>query len=462
MGILIKDGTIVTARETYKADVYVNGETIETIGANITAKDGDEVVDASGKYIFPGGIDAHTHFELPFMGTLSADNFATGTKAAICGGTTTIIDFVIQDKEKPLNDALNLWHKKAADHAVADYGFHMAITEYTDAVAKEIPSIIKNGVPSFKCFMAYKNILQVDDGQIIAIMKAVGEHGGLVSVHAENGDMIASLTKELLDNNQTDPLNHYLAHPEIAESEAIERIIALAEFTGQPIFIVHLSSADGLEKIKAAVARGANVIAETCPQYLLLSSDLYELPNFEGAKYVMSPPIRPKGHQEKLWEGLEKGYIKTVATDHCPFNFKGQKDMGKDNFSMIPNGIPAIGDRFNLLYTYGVDQGRLSLNRFVDVVATSPAKVFNMYPKKGSIIVGGDADIVIFDPSLEKVISAQTQDHNVDYSAFEGFKLKGAPVSVLLRGKFALKDGKYVGEQGFGKFVHRTKSGQEV
>jgi dihydropyrimidinase len=461
MGILIKNGTVVTARDTFKSDVYVNGEKIETIGVNLVAKKDDEIIDAAGKYIFPGGIDAHTHFELPFMGTLSADDFATGTKAAICGGTTTIIDFVIPGKGRPLSHALDLWHKKAENHAVADYAFHMAITEYNDEVAKEIPSIIASGVPSFKCFMAYKDVLQVDDGQIIAILKNVGENGGLVSVHAENGDMIASLTKEFLSSDRTSPKYHYLAHPEIAESEAIERIIALAEFTGQPIFIVHLSSADGLEKIKAAFARGAKVFAETCPQYLLLSSDLYELPDFEGAKYVMSPPIRPKGHQEKLWDGLEKGYIKTVATDHCPFNFKGQKDMGKDNFAQIPNGIASIGDRFNLLYTYGVVEGRLSLNRFVDVVATAPAKIFNMYPQKGSIVVGGDADIVIFDPEIEKVISAETQDHNVDYSAFEGFKLKGAPVSVLLRGKFALKDGKYVGEQGYGKFMHRTKSGKQ-
>lgn len=459
MAVIIKNGTVVTASDTFTSDVRIEDEKIVTIGQNIQTLTTDTVVDATGKYLFPGGVDVHTHFELPFMGTVSADNFQTGTTAAVFGGTTTIIDFVIPEKGKPLACALNAWHLKAEGKAVADYGFHMAITEYNDAVAREIPSIIECGVSSFKCFMAYKGVLQIDDGELIGVLKNVGKHGGLVSVHAENGDIIATLTKRFLAEGKTDPEYHWRAHPAIAEEEAVARAISLAAFAGQPLYVVHLSSADGLQKIKEARAKGLNVFAETCPQYLLLPAELYLKPNFEGAKYVMSPPLRPADHLEKMWEGLAKGYIQTVATDHCPFNFKGQKDMGCCDFSKIPNGIAAVGDRFNLLYTYGVAKGRISLNRFVDVVATTPAKIFGMYPQKGSITVGGDADIVIFNPDTKSEISVKNQKHNVDYSAFEGFALKGLPESVLLRGKFAVREGKYVGEQGNGKFISRKKSG---
>ncbi|MFC1849510.1 dihydropyrimidinase [candidate division CSSED10-310 bacterium] len=461
MALIIKNGTIVTAKDTYQGDLLINGERIELIGLNIPTAENDTVIDATGKYVFPGGVDVHTHFELPFMGTVSADDFETGSRAAICGGTTTFIDFVIPEKGKPLQQGLQSWKQKAAK-AVADYGFHMAIVEYTAAVAEEIPAIIEQGITSFKCFMAYKNVFQVDDGQLLAVLKNAGQHGGLVSVHAENGDIIAMLTQQFLKENKVTPKYHWRAHPAIAEAEAVERAITLADFIGQPIYIVHLSSADGLEKVKAAVARGAHVIAETCPQYLLLHSDLYCQPGFEGAKYVMSPPIRPKDHLEKLWAGINKGYIQVVATDHCPFNFSGQKDMGEGDFSRIPNGIPAVGDRFNLLYTYGVVQKRISLNRFVDVVATAPAKIFGLYPKKGSIVVGGDADLVIFDPKATAKITAEHQNHNVDYSAFEGFALKGLPHTVLLRGKVAVREGIYVGEPGGGKFIPRTASGKEM
>jgi dihydropyrimidinase len=460
MSTLIKSGTIVTASDTFIADIRIEGEKITLIGKNLPQAAGDTVINASGKYIFPGGIDVHTHFELPFMGTVSADNFSTGTTAAINGGTTTIIDFVIPTKGKPLKEALQAWHGKAEGKAVTDYGFHMCINEYTDAVEREIPSIIGQGVSSFKCFMAYKGVLQIDDGQIVNVLKTVGQNGGMVSVHAENGDMIASLMKDFLATGKTEPEYHWRAHPSIAEEEAVARIISLAEFAGQSIYIVHLSGKDGLEKVKAARAKGLPVFAETCPQYLLLPAELYLKPNFEGAKYVMSPPLRPADHLEKMWEGLAKGYIQTVATDHCPFNFKGQKEMGKDDFSKIPNGIPAIGDRFNLLYTYGVTKGRISLNRFVEVVATNPAKIFGMYPQKGSITVGGDADVVIFDPKSKTKITAATQKHNVDYSAFEGFELEGQPTDVLLRGKFAVRNGTYVGEQGLGKFISRKVSGK--
>jgi dihydropyrimidinase len=461
MAIIIKGGTVVTAADVGAADIRIEGETITAIGRDLPAAKGDQVVSAQGKYVFPGGVDVHTHFELPFMGTVSADDFKTGTRAALCGGTTTVVDFIIPAKGKPLAEAVKAWQAKAKK-AVADFGFHMALPEFNEAVAKEIPAIIRKGVTSFECFMAYKGALQIDDGQLIGVFDAVGKNGGLVMVHAENGDMIDVLTKQFTAEGKLTPEYHWRSHPALAEEEAVHRIIELSRFTDQPIYIVHLSSADGLEKVKKAVAKGYKVFAETCPQYLLLPADLYLKPNFEGAKWVMSPPLRPADHLEKMWEGLSRGYIQTVATDHCSFNFKGQKDMGRDTFAKIPNGIPSIGDRFNLLYTYGVGQGRLSLTRFVDVVATAPAKLFGMYPKKGSLVVGGDADLVIFDPEAKGAVSAKTSQHNVDYSAYEGMKLKGLPVSVLLRGKFAVRDGKYVGEQGAGQFIARGPSGKMV
>ena len=461
MSMLIKGGTVVTAGDVCAADLRVDGEKIVEIGRDLPAGQGDTVVPARGRYLFPGGVDVHTHFELPFMGTVSADDFKTGPIAALCGGTTTYIDFCMQSKGRPLADSLAAWHEKAKKSA-ADFSFHMGIVDYTPAVAQEIPAVIKQGVSSFKFFMAYKGALQIDDGQIIGIMDTVGRHGGLPMVHAENGDMIDALSKRFIAEGKQTPDYHWLAHPAIAEEEAVYRIIELARFVGQPIYIVHLSSADGLARVQDAIRRGYPVIAETCPQYLLLSSDLYYKPDFEGAKWVMSPPLRPADHLDKMWDGLGRGFIKTVATDHCSFNFKGQKEMGRGSFAKIPNGIPSVGDRFNLLYTYGVGKGRLSLTRFVDVVATAPAKLFGMYPQKGSLVVGGDADIVIFDPEAEGVVSVKTSKHNVDYSAYEGMKLKGRPESVLLRGKFAVRDGKYVGEQGPGRFVTRGPSGKMV
>ncbi len=458
MALVIKGGTIVSAEHTFKGDVLVEGEKIAAVGRDIKCGKGDEAVNAEGKYVFPGGIDAHTHFELPFMGTVSSDNFATGTRAAIIGGTTTIIDFIIPQKGMKLMDAFAAWMKKAKN-AVADYGFHMAIVEYNEKIENEIPKVIKAGITSFKCFMAYKGSLQIDDAALIGMLTTAGKNGGLVSVHAENGDIIAMLTKKFLDEGKTAPEYHYRAHPAEAEEEAVHRAIALAKFAGRTIYVVHLSSAAGLQKIKEARARGEKVLAETCPQYLLLSSDLYSKPKFEGAKWVMSPPIRTKENHEALWNGLNNGFIQLVATDHCPFNFKGQKDMGKGDFTKIPNGIAGVGDRLNLMYTYGVGKGKISLNRFVDVVSTTPAKIFGLYPHKGCIMPGADADIVIFDPNAKGEISAKDQAHNVDYSAYEGFKLKGMPTDVLLRGKFALRNGKYVGKQGLGKYIARSSSG---
>lgn len=459
MSILIRGGIVVTASDTARADVRVDGEQITAIGRDLRPRPGDTVIPAARRYIFPGGVDAHTHFALPLMGTVSADDFRTGTVAALCGGTTTVLDFCMPARGQLLGAAIKAWNRKA-EGAAADFGFHMGLVEFNAAVAREIPAVIRQGLSSFKFFMAYKATLQIDDGQILGILETLGRHGGLGLVHAENGDMIDLLTRQLVAAGRRAPKYHALAHPAEAEAEAVHRVVELAHLVRQPVYIVHLSSADGLAEVQAAVARGRRVFAETCPQYLLLDSRLYDRPRFEGAKWVMSPPLRPADHLEQLWNGLAAGLIQAVATDHCPFRFKGQKDLGRDSFAKIPNGIPSVGDRFNLLFTYGVGRGRISLNRFVDAVATAPARIFGLYPRKGSLVVGGDADLVVFNPAARGVVSARTSKHNVDYSAYEGLALQGLPETVLLRGKFAVRDGAYVGEQGAGRFLARGPSGR--
>lgn len=457
MSTIIQNGTIVTATDTITGDIKIEGEQIQKIAPSIPPETGDRVIDATGKYIFPGGIDPHTHLDMPFMGTVSADNFPTGTEAALRGGTTTLIDFIIPTKGKSLHESLDLWHKKA-EGAVSDYSFHMALVEHNDQILKEIPEIIKRGVPSFKCFMAYKGALQIDDFAMISFLKTLKEHNGLTMVHAENGDMIATETARLLAEGKTSPKYHYAAHPDLAEEEAVQRAIALVEFTNAPLMVVHLSSAKAMASIKDAQKRGLPVVTETCPQYLLLDNSKYDLPGFEGAKYAFSPPLRPANHPPKLWEGLQDGTIQFTATDHCPFNFKGQKEMGKDNFAKIPNGAAGVGDRFNLLFSYGVNTGKLSLNQFVNVTSTAAAKLYGLYPQKGEIAVGSDADLVIFDPKKEATISAETQFHNCDYSIFEGYPLTGVPETVLLRGNVVVDKGALNAIPG--KFLPRTESGK--
>lgn len=454
MRTLIQNGTVVTASDTMRADVLIEDEIITGIGTQLPAQPGDRLINASGKLVLPGGIDVHTHLDMPFMGTNSSDDFATGSKAAIMGGTTTFIDFINPEKGKPLETAYTTWQTKAQT-SVADFGFHMSITEWTPEWAAELPRLVKLGVTSFKCFLAYKNALQIDDGTLINVLNTAGKIGAMVSIHAENGDMIVDLTQKFLAAGHTAPEYHMHSHPVLAESEAVYRGISLARLTGQPLYIVHLSSADGLAHIRKAQQDGAVIWAETCPQYLLLDSTLYSKPDFEGAKYVMSPPLRPKSHQDALWQGLNNGSIQVVGTDHCPFNFKGQKEMGRLSFAKIPNGAPGIGDRMNLLYTYGVKTGKLSLNRFVEVTATNPAKLFGMYPQKGSIAIGSDADILVYDPDKPGTISAKHQYHRCDFNSYEGFAISGAPDTVLLRGKTAVQNGQYVGEQGQGRYLAR-------
>ncbi|MBI4350275.1 MAG: dihydropyrimidinase [Elusimicrobia bacterium] len=455
--MLIKNGTIFTAADSFSADILVEDGKIVRLGLGLETGSGDTVLDAAGMEIYPGGIDAHTHFALPFMGTVSADDFETGTRAAACGGTTTIVDFVIPAKGQKLAAAVAAWHEKAAGKTAVDYAFHIALPEVNAQVLAELPAVVADGISSFKCFMAYKGALMIDDDQLLQILRAAKEHSALVSVHAENGDMLTHLMKRFAAEGKTGPEYHVLAHPAEAEGEAAHRAILLAAFAGAPLHIVHLSCDEALREVAAAKLRGQLVLAETCPQYLLLSEDLYRKNGFEAAKWVMSPPLRAAANQDKLWAGLRDGFLQSVATDHCSFNFKGQKEMGKGDFMKIPNGIPGVGDRVNLLYTCGVRAGRLTRNQFAAVIAAGAAKIFGMYPEKGTVAVGSDADLVIFDPARKGEVSVRTTRHNVDYSAFEGQRLDGLPAFVISRGKVVAKYGEFTGEKGHGRYLKRKK-----
>lgn len=459
MGILIKNGEIVTTSERYVGDVLCQDGKIVAVGPNLEGGAQDEVVDASGQFVFPGGIDAHVHMELPFMGEISADDFETGTAAGVAGGTTSIIDFVIPARDQPLLDGLAQWREKAAK-AVSDYAFHMAVTWYGDDTHREMTVCSREeGIQSFKTFMAYKGAIGVDDGELIEVMKSAKELKALVTAHCEHGDMVLALQKQLMDEGHTAPKYHALSRPPLVEGEATNRAIVLARLTGAPLYIVHLTCDEALQAVYRARMEGQVVLAETCTQYLLLDDSVYDTPDFEGAAYVMSPPIRPKGHQDKLWAGISAGLIQVVATDHCPFNLVGQKDMGKDDFTRIPNGAAGIENRLALLWTYGVEAGRLDIHKFVDVFATQPAKTFGLYPRKGSIVPGGDADLVVFDPTVEGTISAKTHHHRVDRSIFEGFKTKGAVSHTIVNGRVQYKDGKLDVERGAGRYLHREPMG---
>ncbi|CAM3298058.1 dihydropyrimidinase [Paenibacillus lupini] len=452
---IIRNGTIVTAADTYQADVLIDNGIIQQIGLGLSA-DGAEIVDAAGKYVFPGGVDPHTHLDMPFGGTVTADDFETGTRAAAFGGTTTVIDFCLTDKGKPLSESLQKWHAKADGKAVIDYSFHLMISEINDAVLAELPSIVKDeGITSFKVFMAYKNVFQADDGTLYRTMLSAKELGAMVMVHAENGDVIEFLVEKALAEGNTDPIYHALTRPSAIEGEATARAAALAELTGARLYVVHVTCAEAVKAISEARTRGVDVWGETCPQYLMLDQSYLALPDFEGAKYVWSPPLREKKHQDVLWNALITGQLQTFGSDQCSFNFKGQKDLGLGDFSKIPNGGPVIEDRFSILYSEGVAKGRLTLNQFVDIVATRNAKLFGLFPRKGTIAVGSDADLVIFDPNVERTISAETHHMNVDYNPFEGIQISGVPQSVLSRGEFVIKDQTYVGNAGTGQFLKR-------
>lgn len=454
MSTLIKNARIITADQDYIADVYIERDKITAIGASLPMKS-DTTIDAKGKYLIPGGIDVHTHLDMPFGGTTSSDDFETGTRAAAFGGTTTIIDFAIQTKGTKMREALDLWWKKAEGKACTDYGLHMIITDLPDAHIEDMNDMVRNGVSSFKLFMAYPGVLMVDDATIFKAMRKTAENGGLICMHAENGSVIDVIVKKAVADGKKAPIYHGLTRPTTAEAEAVNRAIALAEIAGVPVYIVHLSSHDALQRVAEARDKGLLAYAETCPQYLFLSIEDLDRPNFEGAKFVFTPPLREKWHQDKLWEGLKNNNLQVVSTDHCPFCFKEQKELGKDDFTKIPNGGPGIENRLQLLFEGGVNKKRISLNRWVEITSTTPAKMFGMYPRKGTISIGSDADLVIWDPNQEHVISAATHHMRVDYSMFEGFKVKGNAETVLSRGEVIVDKGKWLGKTGRGQFIKR-------
>jgi len=456
---IIRNGTVVTATDTFVADVGISDGKISAIGSNLPAENASQVIDAAGKLVMPGGIDVHTHLDMPFGGTTSADDFETGTRAAVFGGTTTLIDFAIQYKGQALRQAFDTWMKKASNKAVCDYAFHCIVTDITGGQLSEMNDLVREGVTSFKLFMAYPGVFMLDDGSIFKALQTTSQNGGMVCMHAENGSAIDVIVQQALAEGKKSPKYHALTRPTTAEAEATARAIALAEMAGAPIYIVHLSCNDALEKVREARDRGLPVYAETCPQYLYLSIENFDVPGFEGAKYVFTPPLREKWHQEKLWNGLKRDHLQVVSTDHCPFCFKEQKELGKDDFTKIPNGGPGIEHRMSLIFSGGVASGRFRANRFVELVSTTPAKLFGLYPRKGTIAVGSDADIVIFDAKRKHTISAKTHHMRVDYSMFEGIQVTGIPDAVLSRGKVVMSDGKFLGRAGAGEFLRRATYG---
>jgi dihydropyrimidinase len=452
---LIRGGRVVTAADTYASDLGIASGRITAIGEGLPVEAARQVLSAEGAYVIPGGIDVHTHLDMPFGGTTSSDDFATGTIAAAFGGTTTLIDFAIQYKGQTLRAAYDTWRAKAEGKAATDYAFHCIITDLSDARLEEMDDLVREGVSSFKLFMAYPGVFMLDDASIFKTMGRAAANGALVCMHAENGGAIDVIVKRTLAEGKRAPKYHALTRPTTAEAEATARAIALAEMAGSPVYIVHLSCSEALEKVREARDRGLPVYAETCPQYLFLSIENFDVPGFEGAKYVFTPPLREKWHQEKLWAGLAHDHLQVVSTDHCPFCYKEQKELGKDDFTKIPNGGPGIEHRLSLVFTGGVGGKRFSVNRFVELVSTTPAKLFGLYPRKGTIAVGSDADLVIFDPDREETISAKTHHMRVDYSMFEGIHVKGMPRQVLVGGKLTIDNGKFVGRVGQGQFLKR-------
>ncbi len=460
MSVLIKNGRVVTATDDYVADVFIEKDKVVAIGKDLK-HNADTVIDAAEKLVMPGGIDPHVHLEMPFMGTYSSDTYETGTRAALYGGTTTVIDFILQKQGSSLQSALDEWRGRAHGNTLGDYSFHMAVTDFNENTKAEIKTMIeKEGITSFKTFMAYKGALMIDDRQMIGLMEEVKKHGGLINVHATNGDMIDFLVAKHKSEGKLAPLYHYLSQPEITEAEASSRFVDMSSYTGCPGYIVHLTCEGALNAVRDATQRDQKVFVETCIQYLILDASLYEN-NFEGAKWVMSPPLREKKDQETLWAGINQGLVQVVATDHCPFMWE-QKLMGKDDFSKIPNGHPAIENRMELLFSEGVMKNKITLNKFVEVSSTNAAKIFGIFPQKGTIAVGSDADIVIIDPNEKHQLSVSTHHMNVDYSGYEGWNITGKVKTVLLRGKVAIDNNNCLVEKGYGQFIKRNKVSQII
>jgi dihydropyrimidinase len=458
MPLLIKNGEIVTAGERYVADILCENETITRIDRGITPPKGVEVVNAKGKFVFPGFIDPHVHIYLPFMGTYAKDDYITGSKAALIGGTTTLIEMCCPARSDDALKSFELWMSQAEGKSACDFSFHMGVTKFNDKSEKQLREIVKRGISSFKVFLAYKGALGVDDTELYRTLKLAKELGVIVTAHCENETLVTERCKELIAAGKTGPEFHEPSRPVQVEAEGVHHLMTFAELTGAATYIVHLSCMEALDQAIAARQRGVRVTVETLIQYLTLDKTYAEKPKFEGAKYVMSPPLRDKKNQGILWNGLCDGLVQTVATDHAPFDFRKQKEMGKNDFTKIPNGIPSLEERINLLYTYGVKTGKIDLHTFVNVASTQVAKTFDVFPCKGTIQPGADADLVVYDPDYRGKISVKTQSMNLDYSAFEGWKIEGRPSHVTVRGQVAVRNGKFVGKHGHGKFLQRKPS----
>jgi dihydropyrimidinase len=455
LSLLIKNGEIVTPDERYTADIFCEDETITRIDREINVPNDAEVIDATGKYVFPGFIDPHVHIYLPFMGTFAKDTHETASRAALVGGTTTLIEMICpRCEEKPL-EAFELWLGKAQGASACDFSFHMGVTRYDDEAERDLKEIVRRGVSSFKIFLAYKDALGVNDEQLYKTLQLAKSLGVITTAHCENADLVAELQKKLLGEGKTGPKWHYWSRPPVVEAEGVHHLMTFAEMTGAHVYIVHLSCEEALREALRGAERGVRVWVETLIQYLLLDRTHAEKPDFEGAKAIMSPPLRDKKNQDVLWNGLHQRFVSTLATDHAPFDFTTQKSMGRDDFTKIPNGIPSLEDRINLYFTHGVKGGRIDLHRFIDTASTQTAKIFGLFPRKGTIQPGSDADLVVYDPSYRGKISSKTHQMNLDYNSFEGFEIEGRPYLVTVRGKVAAREGQFVGDKGRGKFLER-------
>jgi dihydropyrimidinase len=462
MSVLIKNGRIVTAGDDYVGDVYVEGERVALIGESLDVQ-ADKTIDAAGKYVLPGCVDPHTHLDMPFGGTVTVDDFESGQRSAAFGGTTCHVDFCIQGKGQSFGEALEAWHQKREGKALIDNGFHIAVTDLREGGSlEELASLPDQGITSYKLFMAYKGALMVDDETLFRTMEVAAKTGALVMVHAENGDAIDVLVKQALAEGKTEPKYHALTRPPETEGEATNRAIQLARVAGSPLYVVHVSCQEAIEPIQIARDKGWNVHGETCTQYFFVDYTFLERPDFEGAKYVYTPPPRAKENQELLWNAVRTNVLSVISTDHCAFLWDGQKSLGKDDFSKIPNGGPGLENRLHMIHEFGVRGGRISLNRMVELLCTNPAKLFGLYPRKGTIAVGSDADIVVFDPEKRHTISASTHHTKVDYNLYEGTEVTGSPQVVLLRGQVLVENGDLVAQPGVGQFVKRARFGEQL